>query len=260
MQLETQVDGNLSSTPGLKSFGSATNPNAGFSSSLVPRAIAVVVFPLLVCAGCAGCAPEPVSLQDVAVTGTINGDDIFFDFAGFSDVTNVDNCPTLQEGGVTFDGRAAASVAGGVYRNWLFGDDCFGIFVTDTVAGERRDAALEVTSGGTTQRLLGNNLIAERTLEPVAGLRVNAGEVWQLRYGGGDIGSGLEAYVRNSPVVLAPTVTNGVIDVPLPRDLPSGVHELVVNFGLFVEVTESEGFSTCEIGGSRSEVFTITVR
>jgi len=215
-----------------------------------------------------GCGPASTSLLGQPLVGSIGsridgteGDSVYFPFDGLG--FDVDDCPFLDAGAVTFDGVANDDVIDGyVPASLLSGPRCFGLALSFDLDSPdvARDAELVVDSGvdGDVVRYEGAGLQANRRLELVGSARVTTGGSLRVRYTVPADGTGpVTASTDGSELPV--TDLDDVIDILIPAYVPAGPQEVRVEVPYTVTTLTCEGFASCDVTGKVVQKFAITV-
>jgi len=202
-------------------------------------------------------------VNDTVIDGEVTHDVVFL----FDDITaNLDDCPRVAAGSVTFDGEVVDHDVGGLSSGFIVPSSCNGISfgfamdVTDT-----RDGRLDIVNGDDTVSYVGENLVADRRFIADDGLTVAGGGALRFHYAPtSDITSNPQAWVRDTPEdfafeLAANRSDNGDIVVVFPRDTPTGRQILNFRFDLEIPTVACEGFSSCAVTGQHFEQVAITV-
>ncbi len=183
-----------------------------------------------------------------------------FRFEGLG--TDVDNCPFLDAGAVSFDGVTNAEPID-PYREpgFLIGRQCNGLFLLfDLDAPDvARDAELIVESGANDDvvRYEASGLHANRRLEVEGSTTVAPGGTLRLRFMTDDEVGIPRARTEGSDLPVR--AIDDLIEVTIPLWLSSADHVLRLDVPYRVLTTTCEGFSSCEVTGTVKQEVSIRV-
>lgn len=229
-------------------------------SSTRPLALALAFVAASLVVGC----DVDDSLQGQPLQGSISNalerTTVGFRFEGLG--TDVDNCPFLDAGAVSFDGVTNAEPIDPYQEpGFLIGRQCNGLFLLFDVDAPdvARDAELVVASGANDDvvHYQGIGLHANRRLEVEGSTTVAPGGTLRLRFMTGDEVGIPRARTEGSDLPLR--AIDDLIEVTIPMWLPDGDHVLRLDVPYRVLTSTCEGFASCDVTGTMEQEIPITV-